>query len=87
MLDPKELRSNFEAIKTGLARRGKSYPLEAFLELDQKRRTVLGKVEAMKARQNAVSKEIPKLKKEGQDTTVIMQEMKGLSDDIKAIEP
>jgi len=41
----------------------------------------------MKARQNAVSKEIPKLKKEGQDTTVIMQEMKGLSDDIKAIEP
>jgi len=87
MLDARELRSNFEEIKSGLARRGKDYPLDTFLALDQKRRAILRQVEDMKARQNAASKEIPKLKKEGQDTTAIMQEMKALSDDIKAIEP
>jgi len=87
MLDAKELRINFDEIKAGLARRGKDYNLEKFLELDKRRRTELKKLEDMKAKQNAVSKDIPRLKKEGLDITVIMQEMKTLSDEIKAIEP
>ena len=87
MLDAKELRANFEEIKKGLSKRGKDYPLDSFLELDQKRRAILGKLEEKRARQNEVSKQIPKLKKEGQDTTIIMKEMKTLSDEIKAIEP
>ena len=87
MLDPKELRSNFEEIKAGLAKRGHEYSLDSFLVLDQKRRALLRKLEDMKAKQNAVTKEIPGLKKEGQDISAIMKEMKALSDDIKAIEP
>jgi len=87
MLDPKALRSNFEEIKMGLAKRGQEHALDGYLTLDQKRREILRKLEDMKAKQNAVSKEIPRLKKEGQDTSAIMQEMKALSDDIKAIEP
>ena len=87
MLDAKELRSNFENMKDKLARRGQDYSLESFLEYDKKRREILHKLEDMKARQNAASKDIPKLKKEGKDTGPIMQEMKALSDDIKALEP
>ncbi|MCL2400402.1 MAG: serine--tRNA ligase [Defluviitaleaceae bacterium] len=87
MLDAKELRGNFEEVKAGLAKRGKDFSLENFLELDKKRRASLQEVENMKAKQNSVSKEIPKLKKEGKDTTAIMQEMKALSDDIKNLEP
>jgi len=87
MLDARELRANFEEIKKGLSKRGKDYPLDNFLELDKKRRAILVKLEEMRARQNEVSKEIPKLKKEGLDTTVIMKEMKTLSEEIKAIEP
>ena len=87
MLDPKELRSNFEAVKSGLNKRGQDYPLDKFLTLDQRRREAIKELEDKKARQNAVSKEIPKLKKEKADTSVIMAEMKTLSDEIKAFEP
>ena len=87
MLDLKKLRSNFEEIKAGLKKRGADADLEGFLDLDQKRRAALHKLEEMKARQNAASKDIPRLKKENADTTSLMQEMKALSDDIKAIEP
>ena len=87
MLDAKELRINFEEMKAGLSKRGQDYPLDDFLNFDRERRTILRKLEDMKARQNAASKEIPKLKKDKQDTSAIMQEMKALSDDIKAIEP
>ena len=87
MLDAKELRSNLEEIKAGLAKRGQDFPLEEFLSLDERRRAVLRKLEDMKARQNAVNREIPRLKKEGHDTTEIMKEMKALSEEVKAIEP
>ena len=87
MLDSKELRINFEEIKTGLAKRGQNFHLDTFLEMDQERRALLKELEDMKAKQNAVSKEIPKLKKEGADTSAIMQDMKKLSDDIKVLEP
>ncbi len=40
----------------------------------------------MKNKQNTVSRQIPKLKKEGKDTSVIMAEMKKLSSDIKPLE-
>ena len=49
------------------------------LELDEKRRDIIAKVEEKKAHQNKVSKEIPRLKKEGQDATAVLEEMKTLS--------
>ena len=87
MLDAKELRNNFDEIKAALAKRGQDFSLETFLDLDKKRRSSLQEIENMKARQNTVTKEIPKLKKEGKDTSEIMQEMKALSDQIKNLEP
>ncbi|MCL1986682.1 MAG: serine--tRNA ligase, partial [Firmicutes bacterium] len=87
MLDAKELRKNFDTLKTALARRGQDYNLDNFLTLDKSRRDIIGNLETKKARQNAVSKEIPKLKQEKQDTTAIMTEMKELSAEIKELEP
>ena len=40
----------------------------------------------MKARQNTMSKEIPKLKKEGKDASPILDEMKTLSESIKELD-
>ena len=40
----------------------------------------------LKSKQNSDSKEIPKLKKEGKDTTELMAEMKKLSDEIKELD-
>lgn len=85
MLDIKLVRSNPELVKEGMRRRGKDMDalVDEVCAIDEKRREVSAETEAMKARQNAVSKQIPMLKKEGKDTTEIFAEMKELSAKIK----
>lgn len=87
MLDIKKIREDFEAVKKSVESRGKGdFGLSSIPELDEKRRGILAKVEAMKNKQNQDSKEIPKLKKEGKDTTELMAEMKALADQIKVLD-
>ena len=88
MLDVKVIRENADKVKTRLAQRGKSYDeeIDQILALDQKRRDIIGRVEAMKAEQNKVSKEIPKRKKAGEDVSDILAEMKTLSEDVKKLD-
>ncbi len=86
MLDIKRIRRNTEEVKEGLAKRGGDYDIDGLLELDEKRRGILVKVEEMKAKQNEVSKSIPALKKEGKDVSSILNEMKALSDDVTELD-
>lgn len=87
MLDIKKIREGYEVVKESVERRGKGdFGLSNIPDLDEKRRTLLAKVEAMKNKQNQASKEIPKLKKEGKDTTELMAEMKSLSNEIKSLD-
>ncbi|MCF0228666.1 MAG: serine--tRNA ligase [Parasporobacterium sp.] len=86
MLDIKLLRNDFEGVKKALANRNEEFDLSLFKELDNRRRDLLGQVEALKAEQNKVSKMIPQMKKAGEDTTAVMAEMKELSAKIKEID-
>ena len=87
MLDIKRIREDYEGVKAAVEKRCKGdFGLSKVPELDAKRREILVKVEQMKNRQNTVSKEIPKLKKAGKDTSAIMAEMKELSADIKELD-
>ncbi|SNT01519.1 seryl-tRNA synthetase [Anaerovirgula multivorans] len=87
MLDIKRIRMDLDNIKAAMARRGeKGFDLDEVVELDEKRREILQQVEQMKNQQKTVSKEIPKLKKEGKDTTEIMNQMKDLSNTIKDLD-
>ena len=87
MLDIKRIREDYEGCKKGVERRTKgSFGIENALPLDDKRRELLAEVEAMKNKQNVVSKQIPKMKKAGEDTTEIMAEMKELSVKIKELD-
>lgn len=87
MLDIKEIRKDYEGVKKAVERRGKGdFGLSNVPDLDRERRELLAKVEQMKNRQNIASKEIPKLKKKGLDTTEIMTEMKELSAEIKMLD-
>ena len=87
MLDIKRIREDFEGVKERVEFRGKGdFGLENVKHFDEKRRELLAEVEAKKNRQNTVSREIPKMKKEGQDTTEIMAEMKALSNEIKELD-
>ncbi|MEE1038681.1 MAG: serine--tRNA ligase [Eubacterium sp.] len=87
MLDIKRIREDFDGVKAAVLRRGQGdFGIDAIPELDKKRRELLGVVEQMKNKQSTASKEIPKLKKEGKDTTELMAEMKKLSDEIKELD-
>ncbi len=87
MLDIKRIREDFDGVKERVEFRGKGdFGIGRVKELDEKRRAILAEVEAKKNRQNTVSREIPRLKKEGQDTTEIMAEMKELSNEIKDLD-
>ena len=87
MLDIKRIREDFEGVKERVEFRGKGdFGLDRVKELDEKRRVLLAEVEAKKNRQNTVSREIPKMKQAGEDTTDIMAEMKALSAEIKELD-
>lgn len=88
MLDVKFIRENTAKCKERLALRGKSYDAEIdqILALDDKRKEIITKVETMKAEQNKVSKQIPQMKKAGEDTTAVMAEMKKLAEEVKQLD-
>ncbi len=87
MLDIKRLRTDLDSMKAAMNRRGEAdIDLDEVVALDEERRKLLQEVEQMKSEQNRVSKEIPKLKKAGEDTTGIMQQMKELSASIKDLD-
>ncbi|QXM06943.1 serine--tRNA ligase [Crassaminicella indica] len=87
MLDIKRIRTNFDEVKELVERRGKGdFGLNQVVVLDEKRRKILQEVEQMKNKQNTVSKEIPKLKREGKDASMVLAEMKTLSLKIKELD-
>lgn len=65
MLDVKLLRTDMESVKKLSQKKTKTIILMIYPEMDKVRRELIGKTEELKQRQNADSKEIPKLKKEG----------------------
>lgn len=86
MLDIKRIRTNKEEIIESLNSRFGNYNIDKVLELDEKRREIIFEVENKKARQNEVSKQVPKLKKNGVDVSDLFKEMKALSDEIKELD-
>lgn len=86
MLDIKRIRMNKEEIIESLNSRFGNYNIDKVLELDEKRREIIFEVENKKARQNEVSKQVPKLKKDGIDVSELFKEMKALSDEIKELD-
>lgn len=86
MLDIKRIRTNKEEVIESLNSRFGNYNIDKVLELDEKRREIIFEVENKKARQNEVSKQVPKLKKDGIDVSDLFKEMKALSDEIKELD-
>lgn len=85
MLDIKVIKENPELVKAKLLTRQKDYSadIDLLLELDVKRRALIADTEAQKAKQNAASKMVPQMKKEGKDTAPLFEEMKSISEAIK----
>ena len=87
MLDIKRLREDFDNVKAAVERRCKGdFGIDNVMVFDEKRRSLLAEVEQMKNLQKIESKKIPQMKKNGEDTTALMEEMKELSDKIKVLD-
>lgn len=87
MIDIKLIRSNPDAIKAGAKKRNYDADkmVDDILSIDTKRREITTKVEAMRAEQNAASKQIPQIKKQGGDVSELMAKMKALSTQVKEL--
>ena len=86
MLDIRRIRENPEEIAKSVSRRGKAFCFDHLLAMDSDRRSFIAETETLKAKKNAVSKQIPLLKKKGEDTTALFEEMKQESDRIKELD-
>ncbi|MBD3321831.1 MAG: serine--tRNA ligase [Chitinivibrionales bacterium] len=83
MLDIQFIRDNPEKVKQASANKKDPADIDALLELDGKRRNIIYEVEQLKSLRNKKSQEIGTLKKEKKDVSVILAEMKSVSDTIK----
>ena len=88
MIDIKIIRENPEKARELYARKEADVgaEIERILTLDIKRREAITATELDKAEQNRVSKQIPAMKKNGEDTTEIFAQMNALKERIRVSE-
>ncbi len=92
MIDIKRIKDDPAGVKAGF--RAKEVDcdetVDRILELDEARRALIADTEQRKARQNKVSKQIPAMKKAGQDVAPVFAEMAelkaGLAEDAKKLD-
>ena len=86
MLDIKLIRENPEMVKAAMKTRNKDMDavVDDILDIDAKRRELMKATDALKQEQNAASKKIPQIKKDGGDISEIMARMNEIKAKIKA---
>lgn len=86
MIDINLIRSDSEALAKRYLARCKVVDFAPILELDNKRKDIIAKVEAMRAQRNKVSTQVSVLKRQGQDASEIIADMKRLGDEIAQLD-
>jgi seryl-tRNA synthetase len=86
MLDIKFVREHTDEVKAALKKRGYKVALDDFLTSEEKRREILRQTEELRGKRNTVSEEIGRLKKQKEDASSLIAEMKGVSAEIKALD-
>ena len=87
MLSIELIRRDPDLVRAALARRGEDDSLAGLLDLDARRRAASSRGDELRARRNAVSREIGQLRAAGQDApAVTVAEMRALGPEIAALE-
>ncbi|MGR6837250.1 serine--tRNA ligase [Syntrophomonas erecta] len=86
MLDARMIRANPKLVQEELKKRYLEGPLDNFMELDEKRRSIIARVEELKSFRNSSSQEIGRLKKQGQDAAELMEKVRQVGQDIKTLD-
>lgn len=83
MLDLKFIRENPSLVKEGIKNKGEMGNVDVILDLDEKRRQIIQKVEALKHERNDLSQQVSILKKEGKSADKVIQRTRDISQSIK----
>lgn len=83
MIDPNLLRSDAHAVAAQLKKKYFEFDAQAFLELEEQRKSLQVASEQLQASRNAKSKEIGKLKSQGVDASDVMAEVASFSEQLK----
>ena len=88
MLDIKLIRENPDKVKAAMKTRNKDMDalVDEILAIDKQVRELTQKADALKAEQNAASKKIPQIKKEGGDISEIMTRMNAIKEEVKVLD-
>ncbi len=88
MHDIKRIIKDPQWFKAAMEARNESVDVDAILNLDKERKSVLQEVEDLKAKRNEASQKVPALMKSGkkEEAEVIKQEMKLVSESIKVLD-
>ena len=84
MLDIKIIRENPELVKDNIKKRNLTLNVDAFLELDKQKNSLIVKTDELRALKNKVSKEIPTLSNEEKPAKIA--EMKQVWEELKNLE-
>ena len=85
MLDLRAIREDPGPAREALARRGAAEALDELIALDERRRELLPEVEGRRATQNQASEEIAAKKRAGEDASEVIERMKAVSAEVKAL--
>jgi len=86
MLDMNVIREQIERVRKALADRESKFDLDGLLEMDRKRRELIGRAEALRGERNTNSKKVAELKKKGEDASALIRRTKEIGDGIRTIE-
>jgi seryl-tRNA synthetase len=86
MLDPKLIKDNPQIIQEMLDSRNIEFDLEGLIDSDKQRREFILKTDELRKKKNQVALEISQKKKDGKDTTVILDEMRNISKELSNLE-
>lgn len=86
MLDLKLMQKNPDLVRESLKKRGSKIDVQEFLNLDERRKSLIAEGEALKAERNAAGPEIAKCKKSGQDASALLARMTEVSERVKTLD-
>jgi seryl-tRNA synthetase len=84
MIDPKLLRQSAADIAANLARRGFTFDVDAYLALEERRKSLQVETEALQNERNTSAKSIGKAKAQGEDIEPLLAAVKDLGDRLEA---
>lgn len=86
MLDIKLIRENPDKINELLKRRNPALSIDEVLVIDEERRKIQAKADELRAKRKAESQKIGQMKKNGENTDEIQEDVRVLGDEIKDLE-